>query len=121
MTVRPVRLAIAFAVVASVVAPAVAPASAPNYQTRADAKRFARAYWEGERGRYTDCFHVRIRVVRTDWNTMGYVDQLYRPCTINLNRRIDWTARGQRDAWWQVCDTLIHEWGHLPGVDAYHN
>ena len=122
MTIRFARrLAIGLALTVSVMAPAVAHASAPSKQNLADAKRLARRYWEDERGRFTDCPTVRLRVVRAHANYMGFVDPISAPCTINLNRNAGWSDHGQRDSWWQVCATVTHEWGHLPGVDARHN
>jgi hypothetical protein len=118
MTIRFARrAAIALCVVASAATPAVAHAGVPHYQDRADAKRYARAYWEN-RGYYTDCWRVRVRVERLPRSENGRV--YLGTCTIFLNRRTDWSAGGQRDPWWQVCHTMTHEYGHLPGIERPH-
>jgi hypothetical protein len=112
------RLAVGLCVVVPAVGPAIAQAGVPSTSDRADAKRFARMYWE-ERGYITDRWRVRAVVSRLPRNVNGGV--YLGTCTIRLNRDTDWSHRGQRDTWWQVCHTMIHEYGHLPGIERPHN
>jgi hypothetical protein len=109
---RPLILA-ALAALAALAVPGVAQAAVPRATDRADAKRFARDYWE-DRGYYAPCSGVRVRVTHLGRNTMGGVARRG-ACTIWLNRDVDWTHRGKRAAWWQVCATVIHEYGHVVG------
>jgi hypothetical protein len=62
-----VKKLIAGALVASAVlaAPTPTDATVPSWQDRADAKRFARAYWADEYGAYTYCSGVRMRCATT--------------------------------------------------------
>jgi hypothetical protein len=58
---------------------------------------------------------IRVTGRLLESNELGAVFPDWRPCTIWLNRRVDWTDGGQRAAWWQVCATVIHEYGHVVG------
>jgi hypothetical protein len=119
MTPRlPRGVAVAVALAIPAIVPTVASAGVPSPSERADAKRFARNYWQRDRGRFLrnpSCYErVQVRIGRDDPNVLGWVTSPY-SCTIWLNRNADWTDAGQRDTWWQVCATTIHEWGHLVG------
>lgn len=107
-------------------APAAADASVPSWQDRADAKRFARAYWADEYGAYTYCSGVRMRW--RNYQEDGHVRRnlAYQSgCTLTFNKRIKWGRipdSGWGDDWWRLCITAIHEYGHLPGMpfDGWH-
>jgi hypothetical protein len=107
------HIVIVAALALGLIAPASAQAGFPSKSERHDALRFARAYWE-DRGRYAPCYRVSIKVLHEERNTMGFYTPM-RPCTIFLNRDVDWTDGGRRDTWWQVCATVIHEYGHVVG------
>jgi hypothetical protein len=107
-------IVVAVCVAAPLAVPTFAQATVPSAQIRADAKRFARDYWE-ERGRYAPCYGVRIRMAHAGPNSLGFVRRRSRPCTIFLNRDNDWGNGGTQRMWWSVCATVIHEWGHLVG------
>jgi len=98
---------------ACVVAPGVARAAAPTILARATARDYAKTYWE-RKGYYAPCGAVRTRSVPLAHNVVGEF-RPWHPCTIYLSSRFDWTRGGQRDEWWQVCATTMHEWGHLVG------
>jgi hypothetical protein len=79
--------------------------------------RFARIYWE-DRGydalAERDCWHVRTQVTRLKRGVMGAWHPAW-PCTIWLSNREGWSGNGDRAPWWNVCATVIHEYGHLLG------
>ena len=107
------KLAVVLGCLIAVLAAGVAQAGVPSAADRADAKRFARQYWE-DRGYYAPCYGVAIRVGRIGRN-LGAVFPYSRPCTIWLSREADWTDGGTLDAWWKVCAIVIHEYGHVVG------
>lgn len=112
----------ALVVVGVLAAPAAAGASYPGSQDRADAVRFARSYW-ADHGRYASdygCYRVRTKVGYVDPETgrrrgwWGYWAD-WDPCRLVLNGNVNWSHGGFQDAWWDVCTTVIHEYGHLVG------
>ena len=100
---------------AALASTASAQAQVPSAQDRADAKRFARAYWS-DRGFETTCFGVRV-AMRPMWHrgvrdALGYVRS--GRCTIWLNSRFDWSyspGAGHSATWWKTCRVMIHEFG----------
>ena len=96
----------------------------PTAQDRVDAKAFARDYWL-DRGYETTCYGVRV-ATRPMWHrnvrdALGYVRTGH--CTIWLNSRFDWsysTGFGHHASWWKTCRVVIHEFGHLPGIERPH-
>ncbi len=97
--------------------PAAAQAELPSPQDRKDALRFARAYWQ-DRGYDArldaGCRRVTTRLGRGDGNLFGVVFGA-EPCTIYLNVNAGWDGDGNRAPWWNVCATVIHEYGHVLG------
>jgi len=101
--------------------PAAARAELPSRQDRHDALRFARAYWQ-DRGYDArldgaggaGCRRVVTKLGRGDGNIFGAVFRS-EPCTIYLNVNAGWDGDGNRAPWWNVCATVIHEYGHVVG------
>jgi hypothetical protein len=106
-------------------------ATTPNANDRYAAKVFARDYWRA-RGYETTCYGVRVRLrpmsERRVYDALGYVRR--GRCTIWLNSLVDWSTNpkpglrrgdwhGYR-SWWKTCRVMIHEFGHLPGIDRPH-
>jgi hypothetical protein len=110
------RAVITAALALGLIAPASAAAYAPSAQDRKDALSFAETYW-GDRGYdaadYPGCKRVITRVRHLDRGVRGYQPEGW--CVILLSDREDWSAGGVRDDWWNVCATVIHEYGHLLG------
>ena len=94
----------------ALLAPATAGgANVPRYMDRSDAKRFARDYWENDRGLYSPCRHLGLKFHRmSERGVLGYVARIGHGCTIHLNRRENWF-------WSKLCTTVTHEYGHLLG------
>jgi hypothetical protein len=93
--------------VTALAAPAVVSADVPSYVDRADAKRFARAYWEDERGLFAPCYRVNLNfhpIHRP--GVFGYVRM--GSCTVHMNSRERWN-------WSKLCTTVTHEYGHVLG------
>lgn len=118
-------LIITAALIAAASVPAsTAHASAPPAQDRADAKQFARDYWR-DHGYETTCVRIRV-ATRPMWHrnvrdALGYVRN--GRCTIWLNSSADWSysaGAGHHDPWWRTCRVMIHEFGHLPGIERPH-
>ena len=118
------RLLLVLALGVLLAMPAGAQAGIPSYQDRIDAKEFARIYW-GNQGLWTDCYGVTLRF-NGQWRMYGSLAYVAyaRPCTIVFNKSIQWgrvPGYGWADDWWRFCVTLIHEYGHLPGIGARHS
>jgi hypothetical protein len=119
-----VKKPVAEALVASAVlaAPTTTDATVPSRQDRADAKRFARAYWADEYGAHTYCSGVRLRW--RNYHEDGHVRRnlAYQSgCTLTFNKQIQWGRipdYGWRDDWWRLCITAIDEYSHLPGCPS---
>jgi hypothetical protein len=101
--------------------PAAAAAFVPPQSERADAKRFARAWW-AERGHTPACHRVGFRWRRLPRDIVAAVPD-YKDgsskCVIVFNSRIDWEWNqnwGGAYMWWRLCRVAIHEWGHLHGM-----
>jgi hypothetical protein len=108
------RTIIAAALALGLIAPATALGDVPPRQDRSDALRFARTFWE-DRGYYaedTGCYRVRVRLGKGDGNIFGAWSRAD-PCSIYLNVNAGWDGDGNRADWWNVCATVIHEYGHL--------
>ena len=92
-----------------------------NPQDRTDAVRFARSYW-ADRGRYASdegCYRVRTKIgfVNPDGDRHGWLGYWapWDHCRLVLNGNEDWSDGDSRDPWWDLCSTVIHEYGHLVG------
>jgi hypothetical protein len=114
-------VAILGTVAVAAVLPAAATAGVPSDVDRADAKRFARNYWVQNYGARPDCWGVNLRF-HPSWKMPSGALALVanRTCTIHFNRSISWgnlgPGYGWGDDWWRFCSTMIHEYGHLPGM-----
>ena len=82
-----------------------ADARPPSWQDRADAKKFARWYWEEHKGLTIPCYGVALRFERMHYDTLAYTTGR---CIIHLNANHGWS-------WWKLCATVIHEYGHILG------
>ena len=94
--------------------PALASANVPSYQDRADAKTFARAYWNGRGETYMPCasrpVELKFEPIHTPGN-LGFVNMAstWNACTIHMNSRQSWN-------WSKLCTIVTHEYGHLLGI-----
>jgi hypothetical protein len=101
------------AAVGALCLPAAAEGVVPPKHQRANAKKFARAYW-AERGQWTHCSGVRFRF-RPFYGVLAGAAG----CTVTFNQRVTWNripGWGWNDDWWRLCLTAIHEYGHLRGM-----
>ena len=119
------RLLLGLALGLLLLAPATAQAGIPSVQDRYDAKAFARQYWANEWGARTYCPGVTLRFIG-QWRMRGSLAYVAyaKPCTIVFNKSIRWgkvPGYGWADDWWRFCVTLMHEYGHLPGIGMPHN
>ena len=120
-TLAGLALAAILLIVGVLAAPAMADARQLNPQDRTDAVRFARSYW-ADRGRYASdegCFRVRTKIgfVNPDGDRHGWLGYWapWDHCRLVLNGNEDWSDGDSRDPWWDLCSTVIHEYGHLVG------
>jgi hypothetical protein len=118
------RLLLALVAVGVLVAPAAAEARQLKPEERSWAVEIAEEYWN-DRGYYAEdegCWRVRTKVgwrdprggTMNEWGILAYWGG-WDHCRLVLNGGWDWSYRGKRDPWWQMCSTVIHEFGHLVG------
>jgi predicted Zn-dependent protease len=114
--------AVAAAVVAAtalLASASIASAYAPSDRDVRDALNVAENYWSN-RGYVSSCnsYYWRSRPL------YGGALAQTRGCVITFNSRTRWNwlpQSGKNASWWRVCETTVHEFGHLRGIGKAHN